>query len=220
MSTQMRGFAPAMRVMSRSEPPACASGSWPSMREAPVWFATMFASTCGTWLVIATSRSCASASIATGVAPSAVANACTARCRSGSVCAIGRQEPGRAFEERRARVVGAARLGAADRVSADEAGRAVRGAHDGGLRGADVGHGRVGGRGEDGGDGRRELGDRRSDDDELGVLDRVARGCRPVRARRAPPRARARRGRDPSRRRRRRAAAPRARRTSPSTRYR
>ena len=25
----MRGFAPAMRVMSRSEPPACASGSWP-----------------------------------------------------------------------------------------------------------------------------------------------------------------------------------------------
>ena len=31
---------------------------------------TMFASTCGTWLVIATSRSCASASIATGVAPS------------------------------------------------------------------------------------------------------------------------------------------------------
>ena len=32
MSTQMRGFAPAMRVMSRSEPPAAASGSWPSTR--------------------------------------------------------------------------------------------------------------------------------------------------------------------------------------------
>ena len=31
MSTQMRGFAPATRVMSRSEPPAAASGSWPSI---------------------------------------------------------------------------------------------------------------------------------------------------------------------------------------------
>ena len=33
----MRGFAPAMRVMSRSEPPAFASGSWPSTRVAPAW---------------------------------------------------------------------------------------------------------------------------------------------------------------------------------------
>ena len=32
MSTQMRGFAPATRVMSRSDPPAAASGSWPSIR--------------------------------------------------------------------------------------------------------------------------------------------------------------------------------------------
>ena len=31
MSTQIRGFAPATRVMSRSEPPALASGSWPSI---------------------------------------------------------------------------------------------------------------------------------------------------------------------------------------------
>ena len=31
----MRGFAPATRVMSRSEPPAFASGSWPSTRAAP-----------------------------------------------------------------------------------------------------------------------------------------------------------------------------------------
>ena len=32
MSTQMRGLAPAIRVMSRSDPPAAASGSWPSTR--------------------------------------------------------------------------------------------------------------------------------------------------------------------------------------------
>ena len=37
---------------------------------APAWLTTTFASTCGTWLVSATSRSCAAASIATGVAPS------------------------------------------------------------------------------------------------------------------------------------------------------
>ncbi len=89
MSTQMRGFAPAMRVMSRNEPPACASGSCPSTREAPVWLATMFASTCGTWLVSATSRSCAAASIATGVAPTSEMKPWTSRCRSGSVCATG-----------------------------------------------------------------------------------------------------------------------------------
>ena len=89
MSIQIRGFAPAMRVMSRSEPPACVSGSCPSTREAPVWLATMFASTCGTWLVSATSRSCAAASIATGVAPTSVMNPCTSRCRSGSVWATG-----------------------------------------------------------------------------------------------------------------------------------
>ena len=32
MSIHIRGFAPAIRVMSRSEPPAFASGSWPSTR--------------------------------------------------------------------------------------------------------------------------------------------------------------------------------------------
>ncbi len=37
MSTQMRGLAPAMRVMSRRDPPAAVSGSCPSMRDAPAW---------------------------------------------------------------------------------------------------------------------------------------------------------------------------------------
>jgi hypothetical protein len=35
MSIQMRGFAPATRVMSRSDPPAVASGSWPFTRTEP-----------------------------------------------------------------------------------------------------------------------------------------------------------------------------------------
>ena len=49
----------------------------------------MFASTCGTWLVSATRRSCAAASIATGVAPTSVMKPCTRRWRSGSVWATG-----------------------------------------------------------------------------------------------------------------------------------
>ena len=79
MSTQIRGFAPATRVMSRSEPPAAASGSWPSTRVAPAWLTSRFASACGRWLVSATSRSCACGSTATGVAPSAETKPWTSR---------------------------------------------------------------------------------------------------------------------------------------------
>ncbi len=71
MSTQIRGLAPATRVMSRREPPAAASGSCPSTRPEPAWLTSRFASACGRWLVRATSRSCACGSIATGTAPSA-----------------------------------------------------------------------------------------------------------------------------------------------------
>ena len=62
-------------------------------------------------------------------------------------------------------------LGAADRVASDEPRRAVGSSDDGGLGGADVGHGRVAGRGENGGDGLRQLRDWRGDDDELGPGD-------------------------------------------------
>ena len=89
MSTQIRGLAPAMRVMSRSEPPAAWSGSWPSTRVAPAWLRSTLASACGMWLVTATSRSCAPASIATGRAPSDVTNPCTVRSSSGPVPAVG-----------------------------------------------------------------------------------------------------------------------------------
>ena len=117
----MRGFAPAIRVMSRSEPPACASGSWPSMREAPVWFATTFASTCGTWLVSATSRSWAPGSIATGRRAEIGDEAVDETVPVGVGGGDRRQEPRRALEERRARVLGPARLAAGDRMAADEA---------------------------------------------------------------------------------------------------
>ena len=49
----------------------------------------MFASACGRWLVTATSRSWAPASIATGRAPSEATNPCTARRSSGPVPAVG-----------------------------------------------------------------------------------------------------------------------------------
>ena len=127
MSTQMRGFAPATRVMSRSEPPACASGSWPSTRVAPAWLTTTFASTCGTWLVSATSRSCASGSIATG---RRAERRRRSRARAGSgpgrSAATGVRNHVAPSKSAGARVLGAARLGAADRVAADEARRAAR----------------------------------------------------------------------------------------------
>ena len=78
-----------MRVMSRSEPPAACSGSCPSTRVAPAWLRRTFASACGRWLVTATSRSCAPASIATGRAPSDVTKPCTVRSSSGPVPAVG-----------------------------------------------------------------------------------------------------------------------------------
>ena len=128
MSTQMRGFAPAMRVMSRSEPPAAWSGSWPSTRVAPAWLRRTFASACGRWLVTATSRSCAPASIATGRAPSEVTKPCTRAQQLGPGPGGRRQEPGRALEQLGVRPLRAARLGTADRVAADEAGVCPRAA--------------------------------------------------------------------------------------------
>jgi len=66
-------------VMSRSEPPAAASGSWPSIRPAPAWLTSRLARACGRWLVSATRRSCAAGSIATGTAPSETTKPWTSR---------------------------------------------------------------------------------------------------------------------------------------------
>ena len=67
----------------------------------PTWFMSTFASACGTWLVSATSRSCARGSTATGTAPSdgdePVQRAVALRVGLGHR----RQEPGRAVEELR-----------------------------------------------------------------------------------------------------------------------
>ena len=114
-----------------------------------------------------------SASIATGVAPSSVDEAVHEPVALRVGLRDRRQEPRRALEEPGARVLGAARLGAADRMAADEARRAAGGRDDARLRRADVGDGRrLAGR-------RRarprtcagSCGDRRGDDDELGAVD-------------------------------------------------
>ena len=75
--------------MSRNDPPTAPSGSWPSTRPAPAWFARTFATACGRWLVMATRRSWAPGSIATGRAPSPATNPCTVRWWAGSVAAVG-----------------------------------------------------------------------------------------------------------------------------------
>src|SRR5262249_43893743 len=84
-----RGLAPALRVMSRSEPPAFASGSCPSTRVAPAWLTTTFASTCGTWLVGATSSSGADGSVAWGEGPGSPTNPWEKAQASGLVSLVG-----------------------------------------------------------------------------------------------------------------------------------
>ena len=129
MSTQMRGFAPATRVMSRSEPPAAASGSWPSTRVAPAWLTSRLARACGRWLVSATSRSCASGRSRPG------SRRARRRRRGRAGSAPGRSRAtgsGTRSRRRRGRPSRArpARLGAGDRVAADEARVAERGRDD------------------------------------------------------------------------------------------
>jgi hypothetical protein len=91
-----------------------------------------------------------------------------------------RQEPRCALEELGGRVLGPTRLGAANRVAADEPRRAAGGGADACLRGADVGDGGlVGGRRQRRSDLCRELRDGCGDDDQLrardGGLERAAR---------------------------------------------
>ena len=127
MSTQIRGLAPATRVMSRNEPPTAPSGSWPSTRPAPAWFARTFATR-----VRQMARDRHEPVVGAGVdrdRPSRRAPAtkpCTVRWWAGSVAASRRQEPGRALEEVGARVRDAASLRAAHRMAADEARRSTR----------------------------------------------------------------------------------------------
>ena len=90
MSTQIRGFEPATRVMSRSDPPAAAaSGSCPSIRAAPAWLTSRLASAWGRWLVRATRRSWTVGSTATGVAPSDATKPWTRRCVAAEVWGLG-----------------------------------------------------------------------------------------------------------------------------------
>ena len=76
MSSQIAGFAPATRVVSRKLGPTSGSRSDSSASAAAASWTSTFAITCGRWLTVAISRSCASASIACGRAP----RSATVRC--------------------------------------------------------------------------------------------------------------------------------------------
>ena len=85
-----------------------------------------------------------------------------------------RQEPGRAFEELRARMLGSARLRAADRMAADEPAGAEGGGADSNLGRADVrDRATLGARLEDGPHLGRELRHRGRDDREVGFGHRL-----------------------------------------------
>ena len=175
MSTQIRGLAPAMRVMSRSEPPAAWSGSWPSTRVAPAWLSSTFASACGQ-----VARDGDEPVVGAGVdrdrSRAERRDEAVHRAQQLGPGAGGRrQEPGRALEELGVGALGAARLGAADRVAADEARVAAGGGADGALRRADVG-----------------------DDAALAARARAPRARRAGARPRAPRRGRGRRRRPPS----------------------
>ncbi len=137
----------------------------------------------------------------------------------------GRQEPGRALEELGRRPLRPARLGAADRVAADEAADARSGSADAAFGRADVGDGhRRRARVEHRPHLRRQRGDGSGDDGEVGSVERRRRGRQPRRRRRVRRRSRDAPDPDPSRARpRRRLAAPPARptrRSGPSRRSR
>ena len=77
MSAQIDGLEPATRVMSRKLGPTSGRRSVSLVSEWAASEASALASTCGTWLTVAISRSWPSGSIACGRAPSAA----SARCR-------------------------------------------------------------------------------------------------------------------------------------------
>ncbi len=104
----------------------------------------------------------------------------------------GREKPGRPVEELSARVVGAPRLGSADRMPADEALALGDRAAEAALRRADVGDGRARPRCQHGTHRLLQGGDRRGDEREIGALhprfERVRRLVEGATLRRDPER--------------------------------
>src|SRR5215210_7157192 len=89
MSLHIAVLAPATRVMSRKLGPTCRSASPCSSRRPAACEASTFASTCGRWLKTATSRSCVSASTATGRAPTSTTKRCRRSYSSPPDCSCG-----------------------------------------------------------------------------------------------------------------------------------
>src|SRR5215211_3060279 len=89
MSLQIVVLAPATRVMSRKLGPTWRSASPCSLSRAAACDASTLARTCGRWLKTATSRSCVSASTATGRAPTSMTKRCRRSYRSPPDCSCG-----------------------------------------------------------------------------------------------------------------------------------
>ena len=89
MSLQTGAFAPASRVISRSEAPANASGASSSAAASATRSMSRFASAWGRWLVSASRRSCAAASVRTVRAPSEATKRSTSATLSAEDASVG-----------------------------------------------------------------------------------------------------------------------------------
>ena len=128
MSFQIAGFAPATRVVSRKLRPTSGRRSPSSEIATSAWETITFAITWGRWLTVAIRRSWSSASIACGRAPDLRDRALEAVVVDAPGLLARREVPARALEELRPGVLDPGRLGAGDRMPADEApGGRVRG---------------------------------------------------------------------------------------------
>ena len=137
--------APATRVASRKLGPVAGRRSSPAARTWAAWATSTLASTWGRCETAARMRSCVSASIAAGRAPSPRSSAVQPLVEHARGARGRGQIPGRALEQVGPGMAHARRLGAGQRVAADEA-RVVVGGHDGPLGRAHVGDHAVRGR--------------------------------------------------------------------------
>ena len=137
MSLQTDAFAPASRVISRSEAPANASGASSSAAASATRSMSRFASAWGRWLVSASSRSWAAASVGTARAPSEATNRSTSATLSAEDASVGVRNHVAASKRSAAARAGAARGAAGDGMARDEARIVDRGERA--LRRRDVG---------------------------------------------------------------------------------
>ena len=120
MSVQIALGAPATRVASRKLGPVAGSRSPPAASVRAAWETSTLASTCGRCETVARIVSWVSGSIAVGGAPRPCSEPVQPLVEDPRGRRGRRQVPGRAVEQVGARVLDAGRLGAGERVAADE----------------------------------------------------------------------------------------------------